>query len=217
MHQFKVVYVEGKDSPYTFHVSDDGETWYPSLKWFHECAVIGLPKTYYVDRCINRLKAGRSTEAFGMMTILVDGVPHEARVRGTPLGRAHVYLDPSPPEIEEVALHGGGTKRREKRKGYRAMVDGIELATEFPTEAAAKAAAATHAFMTRNKLGRLSHVLERFKELVPGTDHKVWACCTDNKIRATCGGVEYSIGWLKPNETKSGLYEVYIFKAVEEK
>lgn len=61
MATFEIVRAEFADGPhYTFLV--DGA---PSLKWFRECTVLGLPKTYYVDRCVARLKAGRSREAFG--------------------------------------------------------------------------------------------------------------------------------------------------------
>jgi hypothetical protein len=209
MHEFRVVRqefpetVDATGAPvlaawYTFHVSEDGTTWFPSLKWFRECNVAGLPKTYYVDRCVGRVKAGRSAEAFGQSAVvLADGKPVGFAAVEKGRGRGAVYAETGPAKVAMVTGRGGLAKPREERKGFKAKVDGAELPRTYPTEAAAKAACAIHCFMTRHKLGRVAHVLERLKEEFPDAkEHKAWACCQENAIRATVDGVEYAIGWL---------------------
>ena len=216
MHEFKIIsqdFREGVNpdgSPlmrtyYSFHVSD-GKDWFPSMKWFPICTVAGLPKTYYVERCINRLKAGASREANGDALLVMQGadVVGLAKVKGGKSGRGEVFQDSGPAKVEQVKSHGGQVKPREERKKWKAKVDGAELCgvdgkpVEFPDEKSARAATAIHAFLTRGKVGRISHARERLEELVPGGSvYAVWTCCKENSIRAAVDGVEYAIGWAK--------------------
>lgn len=218
MHSFKIVSQtfpephpetgEPWDAPwYTFLVSDDdGKTWLPSMKWYRECNVPGLPKTYYVERCINRLKAGRSSEAFGGHQVVTEGGHVVGISKAAKQGRATVKAASGPTEVKIV-----GGKPREARRGFVGVVDGTSLG-EFPTEAAAKSACAIHAFMTRNKLGRIHHAMERLQAEFHGKECKVFACCERHEIVATVDGAEYSIGWLPPDQTESREWEVERFK-----
>lgn len=237
MHEFRIKakvfqegFVDGKETDpnlvpyYTFHISDDGgKTWYPSMRWFHECSVKGQPKTYYVDRCIERLKAGRSAAAFGTAPYVLAGEEIVGRVKmGTTSGRGSVERESGAAETERVPVKGG-TKPREVRKGFRGLVDGIPLADEkdtprsFPTEKAARAAVAIHCFLTTGKAGRRDHLIERLKELVPdGTEYKVWLCCDEDALRATVDGTEYAIAWLKPGESPDGEWYVERVKPLTE-
>lgn len=214
MHEFTIVkkeFYEGEDAEgkpftkdwYTFLV--DG---FPSLKWFRACEVQGLSPTYYVDRCINRLKAGKSREAFGGIQV---GVENSGRmvVMGETAGRGIVYQDTSPPEVSMV-----NGKRREKRKGFKFSCDGVEASQVYPSEQAARAACAIHCFMTRSKLGCIPKVLLRLKEEYPNGDCKVWACKETNGIRAMVGETEYLIAWLDPSKSGTGQWEVEKFKQI---
>ena len=197
--------IEIKAPHYTFHVSDDeGKTWLPSLKWFRECTVEGLPKTYYIDRCINRLKLGASRTAFGdALPVMRDGqlVGFTGPSPSSPPCRAKVFQDDSPPKITMTESHGGVLKPKEERKKWKAIIDGKELPGEFPSEMAARAACAIHCFMTRGKLGNFEYIHARLKELVPeGKEFRVWACPECNEIRATVDGQEYKLGWNKETQ-----------------
>lgn len=174
---------------YTFLI--DGQ---PTLKWFKECTVEGLPKTYYVDRCINRLKEGKSKEAFGGVSLALDG--SKVVANGTKSGRGRVFLDTSPPTYETVK-----GKKREKRKGYKYEVDGVESDKDYSTEALAKEACAVHCFLTRNKLGQLKTAEEQLQSSFPEGTCKVWACSETHTIRATVDEQEYSIGWIQSGDT----------------
>lgn len=224
MHEFKIVREEFHETyddagkavlapSYTFHVSDDGgKTWFPSMKWYPECKTPGLPKTYFIDRCVNRLKAGRSSEAFGPVSVLVDGQPVAVKLPpGIKPGRATVVAESGPANVEMVKSHGGGSKPRERRKGFKVVADGVELSASYPTEAAARSAAAVHCFLTRNKLGRVGHALEKLKAEFPSSECKVWACAKHNGIRATVDGKEYSIGWVRDS---AGEWTVEKFKQI---
>lgn len=189
---------------YTFLV--DGA---PSLFWQPECSVPGLPKTYYIDRTINRLKAGRS-EAFGPPMVAVGGKPV---VPASALGldgkekknRARVFKDDTPPVLELVTVHGGGTKPRESRPGYRYELDGVTSAETYPSEAAARAACAVKAFMTRSKLGRLEEAKATFEAANPGLSCTVYACPKEHTIYANVNGVKYSVGFASDEITFKAL------------
>lgn len=231
MFEFKVVRAEVHDSfemdkggklksvkapCYTFHVSDDGgKTWVPSLKWYRECTVKGLAKTYYIDRCINRLKAGASREAFGSsLSVSLDNGNSASAQRN---GRASIKMIEHKGEMEMVAK-GGKEKPREKRPTYKAFVDNQEIG-EFPSEQTAKGAAAIYAFMTRGKLGRIHYARTRLMELIPNfppESYKVWACTEEERIRAKIGEQEYSIAWIPPGQSVSGQWEIEYFKSIIE-
>lgn len=193
----------------------------PSLKWFPECKVEGLAPTYHVDRCISRLKAGRSREAFGPAPeVSVGGVPlrteddsqetkalEAMKSAGVPeslakqaveqlkklqgKGRGRVYSEEG--KAPEGTTDSG--KPRTARPVWRYSLDGKPSEKTFPTEAAAREACATAAFMTRGKLGRLAEVKAALEAQFPGVECKVWACKGEHCVRAKAGEVEYLIGW----------------------
>lgn len=115
----------------------------PSMKWFKPCMVEGLPEDYYVQRCIGRLRNGRSREAFGgpIVTAGVDG---------------NVFVSATQPPR-------GFVSRCAHRKRWVYTLDGSEASETFPTEAMAREACAIAAFMTRGKLGRLAEAAEAFR------------------------------------------------------
>lgn len=123
---------------YTFTVNGT-----PSMKWFKPCQVEGLLATYYVERCIGRLKAGRSREAFGG-PVLAMGAAGDL-----------VWMEAPAPR--------GSVRRCEKRNRWVYTLDGREAEQTYPTEATAKEACACAAFMTRGKLGRLKEAVETFR------------------------------------------------------
>lgn len=133
----------------------------PSLKWFHPCTIEGLSRTYYVERCINALKAGLSREAFGGPVATIRSADGPARqVNLNPGGRGKVFHEDA--EAAETTTRSGKTVRRGGRR-YRYSLGGQPSEESYPTEAAAKEACAVAAFMTRGKLGRLVEVESAFK------------------------------------------------------
>lgn len=189
----------------------------PSLKWFRECAVEGLPKDYYVQRCIKRLQSGFSREAFGdAPTILKDGVPVTVDVgdrvsaeeflvkAGFDRSRVKAMLAKLPSgkgrgAVEEIPADGqrttGSGKVVQARPRFRYVLDGKPSVETFPTEAAARAACAVQAFMTRGKLGTLGLIEAALRAAHPGKSCEVWACAADHEIKASVDGKQVAIGW----------------------
>jgi hypothetical protein len=233
--------VEGRSQTRVFYsFTVDGV---PSLHWLPQCDVPGLPKDYYIQRTLNRLRSGRSKEAFGdAPQVAVDGVPvavtsltedrfqaieSQLRSAGVPdslvastlrslrqasgQGRGSVYPDPTPAAPTTVVSRGGQTKTREARPLWRYSLDQLESSETFPTEAAARAACALAAFMTRHKLGRLAEVQARLEAEFPGQACKVWVCPKEHAIRATVNGLEYLIAWSRVGD----LWAVDHFKKQE--
>lgn len=193
MHVFEIVSENFKASD----GSGGDEKWFtflvdgmPSLKWFKACNDPAKPETFFVERCISRLKMGRSSEAFGPHKVQVDGKIAGA-VAGKK-GRAEIVQPNGPPEV--VLLNG---KPKEVRRPFCVTVDGKKVC-ECHTEEDARGAAAIHAFMTRDKLGQIPAAAEKLAAENPGKECKVWACRETHGIRATVDGEEYSIGWVPP-------------------
>jgi hypothetical protein len=160
MAEFKVVEDAGRAErsrgrkSWTFTV--DGE---PSLAW--------CPTKAAAERIVNRLRLGRSGEAFGgagvasagpqMATALSRGHDKPARAKVIQVGEV---------TTEEVVAKSGKVKPRQKRPAFSFELDGKHR-EEFKTtsEAEAKAACAVEAFMTRGKRRRLAEAEAAFKEL----------------------------------------------------
>lgn len=203
MHDIKIVreefheYTDEKGnsvkSPwYTFTVDD-----VPSMQWFRECLTPDLGPTYFVQRCINRLRQGRSSEAFG------------SQYTNEP-GRGKVMLEPGPVKYEIIKV-SEGIKRREIRKGWVYTLDGVQCEKVYTTEQEAKSACAIAAFMTRHKAGQIENALTLLQEEFPESECKVWACAETHGIRVTVDGEEYAIGWIKD---ESGKWSVEKFKKI---
>lgn len=163
----------------------------PSLLWANECHVQGLPKTYYIDRVIGRLKEGRSA-AFGAAAVKVGD-----QVFSAPPGktvRASVVQKAAAGAVKFEAAPGGTLKPREPRPSWTYVLDGTESKETFPTEQAAKTACAIKAFMTRGKLGRLDEVRAILTEKHPGKECKVFVCPRRHAVVATVSGVPHAVG-----------------------
>ncbi len=111
---------------------------YETMMWFSPCKVNGLNENYYVERCINRLKQGRS-EAFG-----------------------------GPGVVQNEKLLASGRKVRARTfesspRRWKYELDGKACEEHYPTESLAKEACAVKEFLTRGKLGRLKEIEESFK------------------------------------------------------
>lgn len=180
----------------------------PSLYWQPECATPGLPPTYFIDRTIKALDAGLSREAFGggpALSMNGSAVPSPSA------GRGRVYPEAGETETETVA-HGGRQKAREKRKGWKVALDGVELAETYPTEPAAKRACAIMAFMTRGKVGHIPRVLDKLKTENPGRECAVFVCPDEHEVAATVDGRKVGIVWVR---TAGGGWGVEKFKPKE--
>lgn len=108
-------------------------------------------RQYDVERCISRLKEGRSSEAFGdVVDVLSNGIKvAEARV-GPKQGRATVTQ--FTPQVQQSTrkMKSGAHKPAVVRDMYRAEVDGQHIG-DFATQKEARSACAFKAFMTRGK------------------------------------------------------------------
>lgn len=183
----------------------------PSLKWYPECNIPGLPKTYYVERCMNRLKAGRSSEAFGTAPMIaVNGQVLNSAALSAGNGRGAIKQLKA--KSTQLVAQGDRSKPVEGRPLFKYVLDGKESSEEFPTEAAARTACAFKAFMTRHKLGQIPAAQLALEKEFPGKVCKVWACPQDHEIKATVGGKQYAIGWVKVD----GKWVVERFKPMEE-
>jgi len=202
----------------------------PSLKWYPECNVPGLPKDYYVQRCLKRLQAGRSAEAFGSApAVAVNGqvvalataspdwsavekqlesagvAPHlrEKAINAMRLSakQGRGEVKPIPAGEPITVIKDGRREQREQRPKWTFLLDGQECGEEFPSEQAARAACAMKAFLTRHKVGQIPAALAKLQEEFPGRECKVWACGEQHGICATVDGEAYSIGWVRVGET----------------
>ena len=188
--------VEQTRSFYSFLV--DGV---PSLKWLPECNVPGLPKTYYIQRTINRLMSGRSSEAFGSNPTVIDGA---GRIMAMPHRAGRGVVRKIEPTVESTTVvRGGRTKTVEPKPTFRFTIDGVESKEEFTTEQIAKTACAVAAFMTRGKLGAIPAALEKLKAEFPGKDCKVWACPKDHEVKASVDGKLVAIAWVDVGDRKA--------------
>ncbi len=132
-----------------------------SFKWF--------PTRVAAERCVNRLKAGLSGEAFGgagVATVAgkqVSDVEYAAADGNGKKARAKIA---SAGEVttEEVETKSGRKKPRERKPGFVIEVDSkvFEGGTDLKQ---VKADAATAAFMTRGKLGVQEEASAAFKDL----------------------------------------------------
>lgn len=213
----------------------------PSMKWYPECRVPGLPIDYYVRRCVKRLEAGQSAEAFGaspvvslngkpvalesaapdfadvMTKLTVAGVPDDLAAKAIDVLRRGSKAgrgsvrEVAPKGVPLAVVQNGRTKMREAKPTYRYTLDDIECEEDFPTEAAAKRACALRAFMTRHKLGQIPAAQKALETAFPGRACRVWACAKEHGICATVDGERYSIGW----ELLGGTWTATKFKKVE--
>lgn len=183
MHEFKII--------------DRGESVH-RLKRF-TFTVDGHPSLYFsstkrnIERVIDRLKLGRSSEAFGgagtatfaRSPILVKYASltgEDKPARGKVIAGGEVTT-------ETVETKSGRTKPREKRPSFLFELDGKVYDGNHTSEAEARGACAIAAFMTRGKLGLKDEARAAFKDergkdckihLVAGklvakdTDGKLW-------------------------------------------
>lgn len=140
--------------------------------------VDGKPSLYWsatrpaIERVVNRLKLGRSGEAFGGSGLTTAGARLEyASLSGEDRkARAKIELG-GEVTVEETETKSGKKKAREKRPGYVVTLDGTPY-DGGTTEAGAKELAAVGAFMTRGKLGVKDEARAAFKDAT-GKDCKV--------------------------------------------
>ena len=136
--------------------------------------------------------------------LLSKGIPADQVARAMDVvreaskpGRGSVLKDRGDPKVEEVTSHGGRTKPREKRAGWRYTLDGVQSEDSYPTEAAARSACAFAAFMTRGKLGAVPTVLAVLQSQFPSRECRVWVCAEDYEVKASVDGKEYGIVWAR--------------------
>jgi hypothetical protein len=214
----------------------------PSLKWYPECRVPGYPVDYYVRRCINRLEAGRSAEAFGTApTVVIDGQPVTAAATDPNYSSVLSQLQAAgvPSDLAEQAvavlrrgsksgrgsirevqptgngvaiIQGGRLKHRPAKSAYSYTLDGVESEESYPTADAARRVCAIRAFMSRHKLGQVPAAQAALEAQFPGRACKVWACAEEHGICATVDGERYSIGW----QNVAGTWTVEKFKKIGE-
>lgn len=109
------------------------------------------PNRYAIERCISRLKEGRSSEAFGdTVNVMANGVKVAEAKMGASKGRAKVTCHTPMASTATRKTKSGKEKPAINRPVYRAELDGEHIG-DFPTEKEARAACAIKAFMTRGK------------------------------------------------------------------
>lgn len=194
-------------------VDGDGN---PVLEAKWTFTVDGQPSLYYspnehgIRRVVERLRQGRSREAFGGSGVVVDGagvvqaVAHlpsaigsaGAEAQATKQGRGCVTCEDGPVAMAATRANPKKVKPRggNARKVFRATVDGKCLGKTFASEAEAKAACAIACFMTRGKLGKLAETAAAFEAQL-GRKATVAVCPERHAV--VCrdeAGVEYAFG-----------------------
>lgn len=165
----------------------------PSLKWFPACETPGMKPDYFAQRCIDRLKAGRSNVFGGPLIVADTKVVGRAVVAGQAPVRARVYR--GEPKTETVESGGKKGKTRERVvTPWVAELDGATIG-EFATEAEAKCATACQAWKTAGKLGQIPAALAALQEAFPGKACEVKACPKKHRIVASVDGVRYHVGF----------------------
>lgn len=172
----------------------------PSGMWF--------PTRYAADRCLNRLRAGRSAEAFGGAGATNGGVGIQyASLDGSDKPARAKIVRGDEVTVETVTTKSGRTKPREKRPGFVVELDGkaFEGGTD---EAAARGLAAVQAFVTRGKFGLKEEAASSFKDLT-GKDCKVHHFGHKIVLKDQDGGL-----WWVGINLKAPLTKKYTFKPV---
>jgi hypothetical protein len=172
----------------------------PSGMWF--------PTRHAADRCVLRLKLGRSGEAFGGAGLTAAGasVGYAALDGNDRQARAKVEVG-GEVTTETVEAKSGRTKPREKRPGYVVTLDG--LAYEGGTnEQEAKGLAAVQAFLTRGKFGLKEEACEAFKDAFG-------KCCRVHHFghKLVAKDEDGGLWWVGVN-LKAALTKKYTFKPV---
>jgi len=109
------------------------------------------PTRYAVERCISRLKEGRSREAFGdKVDVFSNGVKVAEARTGPGQGRAKVTQFQPNVQQSTRKMKSGREKPPVNRPMFRAELDGEHIG-DYATEKEARAACAFKAFMTRGK------------------------------------------------------------------
>lgn len=166
----------------------------PCLKWWPECRVEGMPKDYYAQRCIDRLKAGRSD-------VLGKGAGVAAGGTGATVMSGGIGQRATIATVEVVKKPGTATVTYDRPR-FRFILDGKESTETYPTEGLARGAAAIAGFMTRDKLGAIPDTLAILKEQFSGQKCHVWVCPEEHEICATVDGQRYAISWARDSNGK---------------
>jgi hypothetical protein len=168
-----------------------------------------VPATALTDSRLASLRT--QLEAAGVAPALVQSTLQNLR-QASGQGRGSVHQVETSGEPTTVVSRGGQSKPREARPVWRYTLDGLDSTDTYPSEAAARAACALAAFMSRHKLGRLKEVQARLEAEFPGQACRVWVCPQEHAIRATVDGVEYHIAW----SHLGGLWSVDHFKRADQ-
>ena len=139
-----------------------------------------------IERVVTRLKLGRSGEAWGGAGVVTVGDKEVATAnsRGHDKPARGKIVKAGEVTTSTVTTKSGKEKIRETRPGFIYELDGKASDKIVTSETEARQLCATHAFMTRNKLGRFAEAEAHFKDqfgktckihCVPEFGHKVIA------------------------------------------
>lgn len=152
-------------------------------------------RRYDVERCISRLREGRSSEAFGdVVDVLSNGIKVAEARTGPKQGRAKVSKFTPQVQASTRKMKSGRDKPTVVRDMFRAEVDG-EYIGDYKTEKEARAACAFRAFLTRGKAKLNGQVVETAQ------GKQLTVIYNGKGLRATDkDGNEYAVGFRKDGQ-----------------